>query len=169
MNIRILTEDVSKMSDTKSYYLAYGSNLNVEQMTNRCPGAKRVGSFYLNGYRLVFRGVADFEKDTDSKLALGLWEITEKDEKALDRYEGVNRGHYRKILWLIDFNEVKYKALIYKMNSDSVGSPDEYYKDTIEEGFNNFNLNKKYLEESLSHAEVNSEGKSYTRQKDRSS
>ena len=79
MNIRILTEDVSKMSDTKSYYLAYGSNLNVEQMTNRCPGAKRVGSFYLNGYRLVFRGVADFEKDTDSKLALGLWEITEKD------------------------------------------------------------------------------------------
>ena len=167
MNIKILTEDVSRMSDTKKYYLAYGSNLNQDQMIQRCPGAKIIGSIYLNGFRLVFRGVADFEKDTDSKLALGLWEITEDNEKALDRYEGVNSGLYKKILWLIDFNNVKYKALIYKMNSDSVGTPYESYRETISDGFDDFNLDKKYLEESLKHAKINSKGESYIRKKDR--
>ena len=167
MNIKILTEDVSKMSDTKKYYLAYGSNLNQDQMIQRCPGAKIIGSIYLNGFRLVFRGVADFEKDADSKLALGLWEITEDHEKALDRYEGVNSGLYKKILWLIEFKNIQYKALIYKMNSDSIGSPYEPYKETIIDGFDDFKLNKKYLEDSLLHAELNSKGESYTRKKDR--
>jgi len=167
MNIRILTEDVSKMSDTKRYYLAYGSNLNQDQMMQRCPEARIIGSIYLNGYKLVFRGVADFEKDVNSKLALGLWEISEDDEKALDGYEGVNYGLYKKILWLIDFNNVKYKALIYKMNSDTVGTPHELYWETISDGFDDFNLNKKYLEDSLLHAKINSKGESHTRKKDR--
>ena len=28
---------------TKRYYIAYGSNLNIDQMSYRCPGAKVVG------------------------------------------------------------------------------------------------------------------------------
>ena len=167
MNLNIITKDISKISDKKKYYLAYGSNLNVDQMSIRCPGAKRISSLYLSGYKLVFRGVADFEKDTNSKLALGLWEISKKHEKTLDRYEGVNSGLYKKILWLIEFKNVQYKALIYKMNSDSIGSPYESYKETINDGFDDFKLNKKYLEDSLLHAELNSKGESYTRKKDR--
>ena len=31
-------------------YLAYGSNLNLEQMANRCPTAKVVGNSKINGY-----------------------------------------------------------------------------------------------------------------------
>ena len=167
MNIKILTQDISMISNTKKYYLAYGSNLNVDQMSIRCPGAKRIGSLYLSGYKLVFRGVADFEKDTNSKLALGLWEISKNHEKTLDRYEGVNSGLYKKILWLIEFKNVQYKALIYKMNSDSIGSPYESYKETIIDGFDDFKLNKKYLEESLKHAKINSKGETYIRKKDR--
>jgi hypothetical protein len=167
MNLNLTTEDINKISDKKKYYLAYGSNLNICQMTQRCPGAKRIGSFYLNGYRLVFRGVADFEKNNKSKLALGLWEISEDNERALDRYEGVSSGLYDKVVWVISINDTKYKALIYKMNSDSLGSPYESYKETIIDGFDDFKLNKKYLEDSLLHAELNSKGESYTRKKDR--
>ena len=29
---------------TKRYYIAYGSNLNIDQMSYRCPGAKVVGT-----------------------------------------------------------------------------------------------------------------------------
>lgn len=38
------------------YYLAYGPNLNLVQMRQRCPNARVVGYTYLFGVRLVFRG-----------------------------------------------------------------------------------------------------------------
>ena len=41
-----------------SLYVAYGSNLNMKQMSIRCPTAAVVGSGTLNGYRLAFCGVA---------------------------------------------------------------------------------------------------------------
>ena len=35
------------------YYLAYGPNLNLVQMRQRCPNARVVGYTYLFGVRLV--------------------------------------------------------------------------------------------------------------------
>ena len=40
----------------KTYYLAYGSNLNIKHMKYRCKSAIRIDSAVLNGYRLVFKG-----------------------------------------------------------------------------------------------------------------
>ncbi len=42
------------------YYVAYGSNMNVDQMKVRCPEAKAVGTTFLEGYRLLFRGNLGF-------------------------------------------------------------------------------------------------------------
>ena len=42
----------------KRLYIAYGSNINLEQMANRCPNSKVVGKEMLKGYELEFRGVA---------------------------------------------------------------------------------------------------------------
>ena len=38
------------------YYLAYGSNLSVAQMAQRCPDAVYVGTAVLTDYRLLFKG-----------------------------------------------------------------------------------------------------------------
>ncbi len=40
-------------------YIAYGSNLNREQMAQRCPDAKVIGSGMLKDYELLFRGYTD--------------------------------------------------------------------------------------------------------------
>ena len=40
-------------------YFAYGSNMNVSQTQQRCPGITRVGTFQLEGFRLVFNYHAD--------------------------------------------------------------------------------------------------------------
>lgn len=40
-------------------YIAYGSNLNREQMAKRCPDAKVIGSGMLKDYELLFRGYTD--------------------------------------------------------------------------------------------------------------
>ena len=37
------------------YYIAYGSNLNIAQMDERCPGAQPVCTAKLEDYELVFR------------------------------------------------------------------------------------------------------------------
>ena len=44
------------MNEKKRYYIAYGSNLNVEQMMRRCPGAKPIGTAMLEHNILYFRG-----------------------------------------------------------------------------------------------------------------
>ena len=38
------------------YYLAYGSNLNIQQMAVRCPGARAVGTATIRDFKLAFRG-----------------------------------------------------------------------------------------------------------------
>ena len=40
----------------ETYYFAYGSNINLEQMAVRCPAAQVVGPAVLDGYELLFRG-----------------------------------------------------------------------------------------------------------------
>ena len=89
-------------------YFAYGSNLNKEQMTKghllRVPVVA-----YIDGWRLVFRGVADIEPHEGGTLAVGLWNITKPDEENLDIYEGYPRL-YRK--------EEILGMMTYRMNSE---------------------------------------------------
>ncbi len=75
------------------YYAAYGSNLNLGQMALRCPGAKPLGTAWLHGWRLLFKGsktgaYLTIERCEGSKVPVGIWTITDHDEKSLDRYEG---------------------------------------------------------------------------------
>ena len=58
------------------YYAAYGSNLNKQQMRSRCPMAKPVSKAVLNGWQLVFRGVADIMPSPKAKVYLGIYSIT---------------------------------------------------------------------------------------------
>ena len=49
-------------------YAAYGSNLNKAQMQKRCPKSKPFGVIVLDEFRLVFKGVADLEKNKAIKF-----------------------------------------------------------------------------------------------------
>tara|TARA_R100000988_G_scaffold95683_1_gene62084 strand:- start:74 stop:508 length:435 start_codon:yes stop_codon:yes gene_type:complete len=119
-------------------YFAYGSNLNKSQMALRSPTAKALGSAYFPNWRLVFRGVADIEEgDEQDLLPVGIWSIEESDEAALDRYEGVSSGLYRKV----EINGM----LTYRMNQSGIHSPSSYYFDTILNGYRDFSLDTSEL------------------------
>ena len=81
---------------SKNYiaYVAYGSNLSVEQMAIRCPDATIIGTGKIRDYKLVFRFHADIEKSKGSYVPVLVWKISEVDEKRLDIYEGVSSGYY---------------------------------------------------------------------------
>lgn len=121
-------------------YLAYGSNLNIGQMAYRCPEARVLGSAKLNGYRLVFRGprgraVATVERQEGSRVPVLLWEITSRDERSLDHYEGWPHL-YRKETAKVSFRGKQVSAMMYVMNEGRpLGAPSLGYYDVIREGY----------------------------------
>ena len=78
------------------FYFAYGSNLDPDQMQQRCPGHSVVGLAELRDHRLVFPltshdwggGVASVGVAHGSSVWGMVYELTEADLVALDRYEG---------------------------------------------------------------------------------
>ena len=126
-------------------YGAYGANLNMANMEVRCPQAKPILGFNLVGYRLVFNGVADIVKDKDTKVPIGLWKITKECEKSLDRFEGYPYL-YKKIKLKLDVPGFKgQKVMFYVMRRKGVALPPASYFNTIAQGYDDFALNKDYL------------------------
>ena len=135
-----------------NYYLAYGSNLNVEQMRYRCPGAKRIGTTDLNGHRITFRGnsrywgVANIEPRHGSSVPVGIWQITDQDERNLDRYEGFPRL-YDKVTFRVQLPDLRtVDAIAYVMTGGRPwAQPSAYYLETIKQGYRDFGFENRKL------------------------
>ena len=129
------------MDKRNKLYIAYGSNLNREQMAHRCPTARVLGAGMMDGWRLLFRGaregaVATVEPCQGSSVPVLVWEITPADEATLDRYEGWP-FFYRKETVKVELNGKTVSAKIYIMNEGRpLGQPSCYYYSVILEGYN---------------------------------
>ena len=82
--------------EKRKKYIAYGSNLNLEQMARRCPTAKVIGAGEIRDHELLFRGypksaVATVEPKKGAGVPVLIWEIGPEDERNLDIYEGYPR------------------------------------------------------------------------------
>ena len=134
----------------KTIYLAYGSNLNLEQMAHRCPTAKPIGTAVLNDYRLLFKGhhgsaVATIEPSKGHSVPVLLWEITPADERALDRYEGFPYL-YRKETVRVKLGKKTVTAMVYIMNVDySFNAPSSHYYHTILRGYSDNGIKSNVL------------------------
>ena len=136
-------------------YFAYGSNLDPAGMRHRAPGAVRSGPLVLDGGLLVFRGVADVVSDEHGQIAGGVWRITPTCERALDRYEGVASGLYKKRYLKLKVNGVAEDCLYYQMNkrhSRAMMPPAEAYLQTIARGYEYFGRDRSLLDKALAHS-----------------
>ena len=141
------------MKKTK-IYAAYGSNLNHAQMRERCPEAKYLGSAMLKNQNLLFCGQPNHSfatiKTMEGKEApIGLWEISARDERALDRYEGYPNFYHKTVLPVtLDGEEVH--AMVYIMDlAMPAGLPSVMYYDIVEKGYRDCGLDTAYLKEAL--------------------
>ena len=127
------------MSERK-IYLAYGSNLNLKQMAQRCPTAKILGTTTLKDYRLMFKGVfgnahATVEPCKGCDVPVLLWSVTAEDEKRLDRYEGYPHYYYRETV-KVKLGRKTVEAMVYIMTEGKpFNPPSVYYYETIREGY----------------------------------
>lgn len=136
---------------TKLYW-AYGSNLNVAHMRQRCPSAAPLEALNLPDAILRFRHVADVAYLTGATCPGGLWEITPDCEAALDGYEGVRYGLYRKVYITLRYHGAVRKALLYQMNMVGIMPPSETYLETIVQGYEDFGLDVARLERAVAHS-----------------
>ena len=141
---------------SKRYYIAYGSNMNIPQMRMRCPGARIIGTSVIKDYQLLFKGsktgsYLTIEPMEGAEVPVVIWEVTETDEKALDRYEGYPNFYYKKEMNLdikgIRTEKVRRRdAFIYIMHEErELGIPSWYYVNTCLDGYRAFGFNEKYL------------------------
>lgn len=142
----------TKIDRKHALYFAYGSNLNLDQMSRRCPAASPMATVTLRDYKLTFcgngrAGVANVEPDAGSCVVGGLWRITPSCLDALDIYEGYPRLYDRVAVDVHD-NEsgAVYGAIVYIMvNDPPLSLPSRYYFDVIREGYDDFNLDESTL------------------------
>ena len=141
------------MKKTK-LYAAYVSNLNHAQMRERCPEAKYLGSAMLKNQNLLFCGqlnhsFATIKTMEGKEVPIGLWEISARDEKSLDRYEGYPHFYHKTVLPVtLDGEEVH--AMVYIMDlAMPAGLPSVMYYDIVEKGYRDCGLDTAYLKEAL--------------------
>lgn len=158
-----IRKDIEKMLDVfdHTYYIAYGSNLNKEQMERRCPGSKSVQCLLLRNRRLDFNLYLTVSYDANFNTPVVIWKISEDNERNLDGYEGVARGIYRKEYIRLFVSGAYRYCLLYIMNDIPNRRnvlPLETYVKTCMIGYDNFGFNKEYLEDALYRAKHNYSG-----------
>lgn len=150
------------------YYIAYGSNLNVQQMQFRCPTAKVVGTGIIKDYELLYKGsktgaYLTIEKKKGGVVPVAVWEVTERDEHSLDIYEGFPNFYYKKEMKLpvklLDSGNVKtMSAFVYIMHEErKLGVPRQSYIETCKRGYDEFGFDSKCLDEAYTKSKVKKE------------
>jgi len=119
--------------DNLSLYFAYGSNLDSDQMRDRCPGSTEVGIARLLDYefRINSRGVATVVRQGGRSVIGLLWAVSGFHLAALDRFEGVARGLYRRVLESVERTDGKSQAYVYVAADEVIGKPRPGYLERI--------------------------------------
>ena len=135
-------------------YIAYGSNINIGQMAQRCPGARIAGPAQLQGYDLLFKGrrhdaVATVEPLKGGSVPVLLWEMSRNHERALDVYEGWPHVYHKEIK-KVKFEGKSRPAMLYVMNEGRFfGDPSDAYYTRIRDGYKQAGFDISYLDQAV--------------------
>ncbi len=148
------------MANKKRYYIAYGSNLNIRQMAVGCPGARAIGTSEVKDYELLFKGsktgsYLTIEPRAGASVPVAVWEVTERDEMALDHFEGCPNFYYKAEMVLpiknLKTGKVRRRRVFaYIMHEDrSLGLPSASYVAVCREGYDAFGFGQRYLTDAI--------------------
>ena len=146
----------------KRYYLAYGSNLNNAQMSNRCPNSVRVGVAKIKDYRLMFKGsysgnYLTIEEAAGYTVPVGVFLVDANDELRLDRYEGFPNYYYKKQM-KVELHGDKgdsqlIDAFVYIMHEDrELGVPTDNYVAAVKKGYLEFDFDISFIDEAINYS-----------------
>ena len=130
-------------------YFAYGSNMDRGAMAARCPGSRPLGRARLPRHRLVImqEGYASVVQDPRREVWGIVWDVPFADIPALDRYEEVASGLYRKAQQSVLTAAGPRRALVYLGRNGGPGRPRPDYMENVVAAAREAGLPDTYLRE----------------------
>lgn len=134
-------------------YVAYGSNMNREQMRKRCPKATFNSVGLAQDSEFVFNHVATLHEQVGSTAPVVLWNMSTEDEKIMDVYEGFpHKYHKEQVTVKLDNGEF-VTGIAYVMNDkEHYGIPSDAYYNRISKGYLDAGFDIKLLEDAYDKA-----------------
>ncbi len=131
------------------YYFAYGTNLNQRQMLERCPDSQPKFVATLPNYKLVFvgwsrqwrGGVASIRPFRGEKVLGAVYEVSDRDLRRLDSYEGYPRSYNRLNVTVFDEDGEPTKVITYiKSGQSDEAQPSKEYLAPIQQGYRDWGI-----------------------------
>ena len=128
-------------------YFAYGANMDVAAMAQRCPNSKPLGLARLPRHRFIVTvdGYASVIRDPRETVHGVLWDCALGDIRALDKFEEIASGLYAKISQPVIVPGGAKRALIYIGRSGQVGRPKPGYLEDIVAAAKHWALPETYI------------------------
>ncbi|MGH3633872.1 poly-gamma-glutamate hydrolase family protein [Mycobacterium sp.] len=128
-------------------YFAYGSNLCVSQMAQRCPDAFDPRPAVLGNHDWLInqRGVATVEPFAGTQVHGVLWQVSDHDLATLDSAEGVPR-RYRRDRLTVQTDDGPSTAWVYIDHRVNAGIPRPGYLERIIDGAVHHGLPPRWIE-----------------------
>ena len=135
------------MSARRHPYFAYGSNLCVKQMAQRCPDAGDPRPAVLSDHDWLInqRGVATVEPVAGNQVHGVLWQISDGDLATLDSAEGVP-VRYRRDKLTVHTDDGPRPAWVYIDHRVTPGPPRPGYLPTIINGAEHHGLPQRWID-----------------------
>jgi gamma-glutamylcyclotransferase (GGCT)/AIG2-like uncharacterized protein YtfP len=95
-------------------YFAYGANMERAAMARRCGAAMPLGPAVLRGWRYVIAdGYGSVAPVPGAHVCGVLWRLTPRDLAALNIFESLDSGLYRRATLTVDIGGQRVRALVY--------------------------------------------------------
>jgi cation transport regulator ChaC len=131
------------------YYFAYGSNLSRRQMLERCPDCQPRFAATLHNYKLVFAGwsrlwrggTASIKPFRGEKVLGAIYEISDRDLRRLDKYEGYPDTYDRLKITVYRETGEPVEAITYiKLSQSEETKPSPEYLAVLQQGYRDWEL-----------------------------
>ena len=131
------------------YYFAYASNLSRKQMSERCPDSQPKFTAVLPNHKLIFTGwsrkwrggTASIKPFQGEKVAGGVYEISERGLKLLDKHEDYPAVYNHLNVLVITEDGEAIKAVTYiKREQSEETQPSEEYVAVVRQGYKDWGL-----------------------------
>jgi gamma-glutamylcyclotransferase (GGCT)/AIG2-like uncharacterized protein YtfP len=95
-------------------YFAYGANMERAAMARRCGAATPLGPAVLRGWRYVIaEGYGSVAAAPGAHVCGVLWRLTPRDLAALNIFESLDSGLYRRATLTVETGGQRVRALVY--------------------------------------------------------
>jgi len=129
-------------------YFAYGANMERAAMRRRCGAAIPLGPAVLRGWRYVIaQGYGSVAPAAGMCVFGVLWRLTPRDLAALNAFESLDSGLYRRAMLTVQTGVQRVRAVVYVGRRGGRPRPMPGYQERIVAAAEDWRLPKHYIAE----------------------